>query len=65
MDAKPYKVIEDLYKLFLESEGQLTDKQVGYITATFKTLLDLYWEEDNQPLPEKKKFQLMDIIKGE
>jgi hypothetical protein len=57
MDAKPYKILDDLYKLFEKREGQLTEKEIGYFTGQMRALLDLYWEPDqDETRPSKGAF---------
>ena len=64
MDAKPYHIIEELYKLFEQREGKLSDKEIGYFTGQIKALLDLYYEPPPEGEIEKRTFKFMDIKKN-
>ena len=66
MDAKPYHIIEELYKLFEQREGKLSDKEIGYFTGQIKALLDLYYEPPPEGEPvAKRSFKIKDIFTGD
>ncbi len=52
MDPKPYKSVHDLYKFLLEKQAILDAVDISYMTGVLKTLVDLYYEPDNDPQPE-------------
>lgn len=62
MDNGVYNSLQALYKLFKDSQGQLTEKEIGYVTGALKTLVDIYAVEPQVEVPKKR---FIDIIKGE
>lgn len=64
MDNGAYNSLKALYELFKTREGQLTEKEIGYVTGALKTLTDIYAVD---PLPEEepRKRRFIDIIKGD